>query len=134
MEDIEAIKARMLKKLLEEKTQKEQPSLPDKPIVLTDYTFDSEISKYPAVVVDCWAEWCYPCRIISPLVDELAREYKGRIVFARLNVDENPATSQKYEIMAIPTLLIFKNGNYVSRIIGAKPKQAMEAEIKMAIA
>ncbi|MDG6929306.1 MAG: thioredoxin [Nitrososphaerota archaeon] len=125
MEDIEAVKARMLKRMMDRGRAESRA-----PVVLTDATFQSELSKYPAMVVDCWAEWCHPCRILSPVVDELAKEYAGRIAFGKLNVDENPRTAQAYQVMSIPTLLVFREGVYRSRVVGVKPKQALKAEIE----
>lgn len=102
---------------------------PEKPVVMTDATFQQTIQKYPLVVIDCWAPWCGPCHMVSPVVEELARDYAGRIVFGKLNVDENRDTSMKYKIMSIPDLLVFKNGNLVDQIIGAMPRQILEPQI-----
>jgi thioredoxin 1 len=85
-------------------------------------------SKTP-VLVDFWAVWCGPCRMVAPVVEELAGEYDGKVTFVKLNVDENPKMSSQYGIMSIPTLLIFKNGAPVSNIIGFRPK----AELKKSI-
>lgn len=101
-----------------------------RPIILTDASFSSEISKYPLMVVDFWAVWCPPCRMIAPIVEQLAKEYAGRVAFGKLNVDENPLTSGEFEVQSIPTLLIFKNGEAVDGIIGAVPKHQLEARIK----
>ena len=101
-----------------------------RPIMLTDASFSSEISKYPLMVVDFWAVWCPPCRIIAPIVEQLAKEYAGRVAFGKLNVDENPLTSGEFEVQSIPTLLIFRNGEAVDGIIGAVPKHQLEARIK----
>ena len=103
---------------------------PNKPIEITDSTFDANAQKYPLVVVDCWTAWCGPCKMIAPIVDELAEEYAGKIVFGKLNVDENRETSMKYGIMSIPTLLVMKNGKEVDRLVGAAPKEHLEAELK----
>ena len=101
-----------------------------RPIILTDASFSSEISKYPLMVVDFWAVWCPPCRMIAPMVEQLAKEYAGRVAFGKLNVDENPLTSGEFEVQSIPTLLIFRNGEPVDGIIGAVPKHQLEARIK----
>ncbi len=89
---------------------------------LTDENFDAEITKNSLVLVDFWAEWCAPCRIIAPVIEQLAGEYQGKILFGKLNVDENPATAAKYRIMSIPSLLLFKEGKVVDKVIGAVPK------------
>ena len=101
----------------------------NKPLVITDAIFTETVRKYPLVVVDCWAPWCGPCRMMTPIVDELAKEYAGRVVFGKLNVDENPKTSMKYGIMSIPTLLIFRGDTLVDRVIGAIPRQMLEPRI-----
>ncbi|MCK4243864.1 thioredoxin, partial [Candidatus Bathyarchaeota archaeon] len=78
---------------------------------------------------DCWAPWCGPCNIVTPIIEELASDYAGKILFGKLNVDENRTTAIKYEIMSIPTLLVFKTGKLVDRIIGAMPKALLEPKI-----
>jgi len=97
---------------------------------VNDSNFDQMVlqSKTP-VLVDFWAVWCGPCRMVAPVVEELAGEYEGKVTFTNLNVDENPKTSSQYGIMSIPTLLIFKDGAPVSNIIGFRPK----AELKKSI-
>lgn len=101
-----------------------------KPMEVNDSNFDQMVlqSKTP-VLVDFWAVWCGPCRMVAPVVEELAGEYEGKVTFTNLNVDENPKTSSQYGIMSIPTLLIFKDGAPVSNIIGFRPK----AELKKSI-
>ncbi len=95
-------------------------------ITLTDQNFDQEVlqSDQP-VLVDFWAPWCGPCRMVAPVVEEIAKEYEGKIKVGKLNVDENPQTAQKYGIMSIPTLGIFKGGQMVDQLIGAQPKEAI---------
>lgn len=100
-----------------------------KPITLSDASFSSEISKYPLMVVDFWAAWCGPCRMVAPIVERLAKEYAGRVAFGKLNVDENPLTSGEFDVESIPTLLIFRNGEVVDGIIGAVPKEQIESKI-----
>jgi thioredoxin 1 len=87
------------------------------------------VRKNPLVVVDCWAPWCGPCYMVAPVVEELARDHAGKILFGKLNVDENRRTAMQYQIMSIPTMLVFKNGKLVDRIIGAMPRQMLEPKI-----
>jgi len=96
----------------------------------TDQNFEKEVleSKIP-VLVDFWAEWCMPCRMVTPIVDELAREFEGKIKVGKLNVDENPQTASKYGILSIPTLMIFKNGEAVSRLMGVQPKEVLKSAL-----
>lgn len=101
-----------------------------KPITLSDATFSSEISKYPVMVVDFWAAWCGPCRMVAPIIEQLAKEYSGRVAFGKLNVDENPLTSNEFQVQSIPTLLIFRDGEPLDGIIGAVPKHQIESKLK----
>jgi len=82
------------------------------------------------MVVDFWAAWCGPCRMVAPIIEQLAKEYAGRVAFGKLNVDENPLTSGEFEVQSIPTLLIFRNGEAVDGIVGAVPKYQIESKIK----
>ncbi len=101
------------------------------PIPLNDTNFDNEKNKYPLMLVDFWASWCGPCKIISPIIEQLAKEYSGKIVFAKINVDENPQISNRFGIQSIPTMIIFKCGEVVDRIIGALPKVQIENKLKI---
>jgi thioredoxin 2 len=88
----------------------------------TDDTFDLEATAAPAVVVDLWAPWCGPCRIVGPILEELSREYAGRLKVVKVNVDENPVTARRYQAFSIPTMVVIKGGRVVDRIVGAMPK------------
>ena len=104
---------------------------PAHPVNISDQTFEKEVLSYSGpVLVDCWAPWCGPCRMVGPVLDQLASEYEGRIKIAKLNVDENPLTASKYGIQSIPTMLLFKGGNRVDSLVGALPKQEIERHIK----
>jgi thioredoxin 2 len=103
-----------------------------KPQVVTDATFANEVlgaSAEVPVLMDCWAQWCGPCRMIAPVLDQLAAESNGRYKIAKLNVDENQRTSAQFQIRSIPTMLIFKNGKVVDQIVGAVPKQTIVARL-----
>ena len=116
------------KKIHELRNQMSTPKI-EKPIVVSDRNFDQTVKNYPLIVVDCWAAWCAPCRAIAPIVEELAKEYSGKVVFGKLNVDENPETTQRYGVMAIPTLLVMKEGKEVDRVVGILPKNQLEAKV-----
>jgi len=103
--------------------------MPNTPINITDVIFNESVKKYQMIVIDCWAPWCGPCRMIHPIVEELAKEMQGKIVFGKLNVDENRATAAQFGIMSIPSLLVFKNGELVDRIVGAMPKEMLMAKL-----
>jgi thioredoxin 1 len=101
---------------------------------VSDSTFESEVLKATSpVVVDFWAEWCGPCRMIAPALEEIAGSLGGKVKIVKLNVDENPQTAAKYGIQSIPTLMIFKNGQMASRQTGAAPKQKLEQWITAAV-
>ena len=101
---------------------------------VSDADFEAEVLKAAEpVVVDFWAEWCGPCRLIAPALEEIAGTMGNKVKVVKLNVDENPATASKYEIMSIPTLMIFKNGKLTSRQVGAAPKQKLEQWISAAM-
>ena len=98
-----------------------------KPLVVTDATFERDVLRAGSrpVLVDCWAPWCGPCRMVGPIMDQLAAESNGRYRIAKLNVDENPIIASQFQIQSIPTMLIFQNGKLVDRLVGAQPKPAI---------
>jgi thioredoxin 2 len=103
----------------------------DTPVTTSDSTFDSEVISYPGpVLVDAWAPWCGPCRMVGPILDQLAREYAGQVKIAKLNVDENPGVASRYGIRSIPTMLFFKNGQIVNTLVGALPRQEIERQLR----
>jgi len=135
--EFEKIRFKKLKEMLGRGASQKKENCPQergqpvisKPVKVRDGTFMEVVRKNPLVVVDCWASWCGPCRMVGPVVEELARDYAGKILFGKLNVDENRRTAMQYQIMSILTLLVFKNGKLVDRIIGAMPKQMLEPKI-----
>ena len=132
MDERDEIRKKKMEKMMSDMNKPTEPGItyPDKPVVVTDSTVDSAASQYPIFILDCWAEWCGPCRMIAPVLEEMARELKGKAVFGKLNVDENMQTANKYRISAIPTLLIFKNGKLVDRQVGALPKATLAGKIQ----
>ncbi len=95
----------------------------DSPVIVSDSNFNDEIISSPVpVLLDCWAPWCGSCSMVEPIIGQLAKEYANQIKFAKLNVDQNPATSAKYNVMSIPTMLLFKDGNMVNSLVGALSK------------
>lgn len=127
-DEIEKIRRKKMEKIMREKASASVQKT-DKPVEVTDLNFNDVIKSSRLVVIDCWAQWCAPCRMMAPIVDELAREYAGKVLFGKLNIDENQRMPAEYQIMSIPTFLIFREGVFVGRIIGAMPKKALEQKI-----
>ena len=130
LEEIRKRKMERYKKQYFDGGKSMEQNLPDMPLTLTDANIDEAIKKYNTIVIDCWAPWCGPCRMVAPVIEELAKEMQGKVVFGKLNVDENLATSAKHQIMSIPTLLVFKNGNLVDRLVGAYPKEELKKKLE----
>lgn len=104
--------------------------MPNSPIEMTDENFGSMIQDYDFLIIDCWAPWCGPCRMLSPVVDELAKDYEGKVIFGKLNTDDNRGVASMFKIMSIPTLLFIEKGKLVDTVIGAVPKNVIEDKIK----
>ncbi len=126
MEDmeLERIKQRKLEELMNDS------GYPSAPVEVNDTDFESFINKYPVVIIDCWAPWCMPCRMLAPTIDSLAKDFSGRAAFGKLNTDNNEKTAMKFRIMSIPTLLFFKNGKQVDSATGVLPKGDIAAKIE----
>ncbi len=125
--ELERIKKKKLEELMRRRAPSEPPA--NKPIEVTDSKFGTVVKSANLVVIDCWAPWCAPCWMMSPIIEELAKEYAGRILFGKLNVDKNPRVPAEYGIMGIPTLLVFKEGSLVDRIVGAMSKKLLEQRL-----
>lgn len=102
----------------------------NKPVDLTDSNFVSELAEHDVLVVDFWAPWCGPCRVVGPIIEQLASDYAGRVTFGKLNVDENPRIGQSFRVQSIPTILVFYKGKAMDSIIGAVPRVYIENKFK----
>jgi thioredoxin 1 len=129
-DELEAIKQKKLAELQKAAAAKATMSSLTEPIVLTDSNFRSEVMKYPLILVDFWAPWCGPCRMVSPIIEQLAKEYSGRVAFGKVNVDECQMTAASFGIQSIPTMMMFKNGKAVDVMVGAMPKGQIEMKLK----
>jgi thioredoxin 1 len=116
------------KKLAELREKKQEKD--DEPVHVTDSNFNEITRKHPLALIDFWASWCGPCQALVPTIEELAREYAGRIFVGKLNVDENPQTAECFQVFSIPTMLIMKNGVEVDRIVGCVQKKYIEAALR----
>jgi thioredoxin 1 len=129
-DDIASLVERRRKEWEQERASHPEQGGPGGVIELTDATFDSQLKSHKFMLVDFWAPWCGPCRWVSPLLEQIARENAGRLVLGKLNVDENPMTSQRFGIEGIPTIMIVKEGKIVDHVVGALPKEDLEMVIR----
>ncbi len=125
MDELDSIRKKKLQEL-EERAERPTPGTRGVPFKLHDATFDDEVEKHDLLLVDFWAPWCGPCRMVAPVVEKLAADYQGRVAFGKLNTDNNQMTAMRFRVMSIPTLILFQNGKPVDQIIGAVPKQQLE--------
>lgn len=134
-DEVELIKQRKMAEMMDKMnsiSEKNSP-WPAEPVPVNDSGFDGFVRKYSKVVIDCWAPWCGPCRMLSPTIEALARDMTGKVAFGKLNTDENFQVSHKYGISGIPTLLLFKEGKLVDKMVGAAPRSMVEQKIKKAL-
>lgn len=128
--ELDEIMARKKSELLTNAQLSEnKPSSVSSPITLSDSNFEQALKENSLLVVDFWAVWCGPCRMVAPVIEQLASELAGKVVFGKLNVDENPAISRTFGIQSIPTIAIFKNGKAIDAIVGAVSKSQMQSTI-----
>jgi thioredoxin 1 len=126
--ELAKIRAQKIQKILN--GSNEQAQIAKEPIILTDGNFAKEVSANKLLVVDFWAPWCGPCRMVGPIIEALSAEYTGKAAFGKMNVDENQVVSSSFGIMSIPTIIMFNHGKEVERLVGAYPKAHIEAMIK----
>lgn len=133
--EIDVIRQRKVAEIIKNAGSRNSPDgWPAEPVTLTDHTFDEFVGKYPKVVVDCWAPWCGPCRMLSPTIDAIAKDTKGKIAFGKVNTDDNLQVSSKFKVMSIPTLLFFKDGQLVNKMVGAAPRSVVEQFLRKSFA
>lgn len=130
-EELKKLNEKKMKKLQELINEKEHLENIKEPLVLDDSTFSQTIGKFPLTLVDFWAPWCGPCRMMSPIIDEIGKDYLGKLVVGKINVDENPLVAGQFSISSIPTLLLFKRGQAVNKIIGSVSKNKIAEMIAM---
>lgn len=120
-----------MKKLQQIMNEKELLKNIKDPLNLDDSNFSQTINKFPLLLVDFWAPWCGPCRMMSPLIDQIGKDYVGKLVVGKVNVDENPTVSRQFGISSIPTLILFKRGQAVNKIIGSVSKNKIDEMVRM---
>lgn len=135
--ELAAIRARLRQEIMANAAaappDAEAVEAPARPVDVDDAGFEAFVRAHENVVVDCWAPWCGPCRVVGPIVDELAHEMVGRVAFAKLNVDVSPGVARAFAIQSIPTLLVFRQARLVDRIVGALPKPQLAMRIERLI-
>lgn len=119
-EQLEEIRRKKLEELMKKQNLKED-FYQAKPVILSSSNFSETIKKYPLIIVDFYTDWCMPCKFIAPIIEEIAKKYAGKIAVGKLNIDENRFTASRFSVRAVPTLIVFKNGTEIDRIIGAYP-------------
>jgi thioredoxin 1 len=130
-EELRVINEKRMKKLQQIVNEKELLKNIKEPLNLDDSNFAQTINKYPLLLVDFWAPWCGPCRMMSPIIDQVGKEYIGKLVVGKVNVDENPHISGQFGISSIPTLILFKRGQAVNNIIGSVSKSRIDEMVRM---
>jgi thioredoxin 1 len=128
--EIEKIQQKKIAEMLKRAQMQSNSNGLSKPIILTDSNFSAEIAKHDLLVVDFWAPWCGPCRMVGPVIEQLAAEYSGKVTFGKMNVDENMTVPGSFRVMSIPTIMVFNNGHAVETIIGACAKSHIESKFK----
>jgi thioredoxin 1 len=126
-EENEELKRLREKKVAEFKAKKE---MGNEPVHVTDADFEETVKKHPLALIDFWAPWCGPCLALAPAIEELVKDYAGKVLIGKLDVDENPQTAECFQVFSIPTLLIMKNGKEIDRIVGCVPKKHIEAALR----
>jgi thioredoxin 1 len=125
--ELEQIKQRKIQAML---NQAEQKQVNTHPLTVTDANFQETLKANPLLVVDFWAPWCGPCRMVGPVIEQLAAEYSGKVAFGKMDVDENQTVPSSFSVMSIPTIVVFHHGKAIERIVGAYPKAHIEAAFK----
>lgn len=125
--ELEQIRLRKIQAMV---NQADNTKVNSHPLALTDGNFDSTVAANSLLVVDFWAPWCGPCRMVGPVIEQLATEYAGKVAFGKMNVDENQMVPASFGVMSIPTIIVFHHGREVERIVGAYPKAQIEATFK----
>jgi thioredoxin 1 len=130
-EELRLINEKRVKKLQQLLNEKEVLRNIREPLNLEDTTFFQTINKFPIMLVDFWAPWCGPCRMMSPIIDQIGKDYLGKLVIGKINVDENPLIARQFSISSIPTLMLFKRGKEVNKIIGSVSRNKIDKMVKM---